>query len=113
MINTIREYKKINTMKFSQLTEMVVLRRNVFDKITQYAPGIWKRVNGNVTYYCNNPECKNSSQLHRLDGPAVVWDDGMDSQFYINGHPYQQDEYWQFVKKFKESSGEAQDLLNI
>lgn len=51
--------------------------------------------------------------LHRLDGPAVEWSDGIDNNYYINGKEFTEREYWQFIQKFKENSGEAQDLLSI
>lgn len=100
-------------MKFSQLTEMVILPRNNQDNITLYAPGIWKRINNNVVYYCNEPACKRMESLHRLDGPAVEWYDGFDNQFYINGKAYNETEYWELVNKFKEDAGTAGDLLDV
>jgi hypothetical protein len=100
-------------MKFSQLVESVMSPNNRMSNITVYAPGIWKRTNGNVTYYCNSPECRTMKTLHRLDGPAVEWSDGIDNNYYINGKEFTEREYWQFIQKFKENSGEAQDLLSI
>ena len=112
-------YRKGNCLETYIDSDDAILYLNKTLKYTEYysdrektilhrldGPAIeWK--NGSKTYLVHNI-------LHRLDGPAVIRDGGLDKKYYINGKLYNEEEYWNLVKKFKpEDRGAATDLLDI